>query len=149
MKYTSETYNPSTNQRTKLRKLAKYLLSLPEDYGKFHMSNFLIAKEDYSCCLNEVNIKTLHTCGTAACALGHTPSIFRIPEDCRSWWGLAEHLFGIDDDSEEWDWCFSGDWAHVDNTHYGAAKRIMWLLDKGLPEDWSHQLEGDADLCYN
>jgi len=41
MKYTSETYNPSTNQCTKLRKLANYLLSLPEDYDKFDMAGFL------------------------------------------------------------------------------------------------------------
>jgi len=146
MEYISQTYNPSTNQRKKLRKLANYLLSLPEDYDKFDMTHFFYT--DYvHLNLNEVGKKTLHTCGTAACALGHAASIFRVPKEC--WWGdLAKSLFGIDGVSEEWDWCFSGDWADVDNTHYGAAKRILWLLDKGLPDQWSYQLQGEDDLCY-
>lgn len=149
MKYTSDTYNPTANQRTKLRKLANYLLSLPEDYEKFHMGSFIYRDDNRSSDLYQIDKTTLHTCGTAACALGHAPSIFRVPKDCNSWWNLAEELFGLEDGSYEWAWCFSGEWVDVDNTHTGAAKRILWLLDRGLPEDWWYQLCEDKELCYN
>jgi hypothetical protein len=147
MKYTSDTYNPTANQRTKLRKLANYLLSLPEDYEKFDMGSFLV-KDGIACWyVDEIDKTTLHTCGTSACALGHAPSIFRVPKDCVDWGDLAEHLFGLGGD--EWDWCFDGGWVDVDNTHTGAAKRILWLLDKGLPEYWKEQMYEEENLCYN
>ena len=149
MKYTSDTYNPTANQRTKLRKLANYLLSLPEDYEKFDMSNFIVRDDNGSSDFCQINETTLHTCGTAACALGHAPSIFRVPKDCADWWDLAELLFGLEEYSDDWDWCFAGGWVDVDNTHTGAAKRILWLLDKGLPEYWKEQMYEEENLCYN
>lgn len=149
MSYASDTYNPTTNQRTKLRKLANYLLSLPEDYEKFDMGSFMDVEYGNKSSIGSINKNTLHTCGTSACALGHAPSIFRVPKDCVDWWGLADYLFGLEDESEEWMWCFSGGWDQVDNTHIGAAKRILWLLDKGLTEDWYGQFYGHENLCYN
>lgn len=39
-------------------------------------------------------------------------------------------------------------WEKVDNTREGAALRIDYLLDTGLPEDWRDQMNGKSPLCY-
>ena len=48
----------------------------------------------------------------------------------------------------EWDWCFSAYWSETDNTTEGAALRIEWVLEKGLPKDWYQQMFGESPLCY-
>ena len=49
---------------------------------------------------------------------------------------------------DEWDWCFGYAWAKTDNTPIGAALRIEWLLNNGLPENWISQMYGKQELCY-
>ena len=48
----------------------------------------------------------------------------------------------------EWSWCFGSTWSKTDNTPTGAALRIEWLLNYGLPADWDCQMRGDDELCY-
>ena len=48
----------------------------------------------------------------------------------------------------EWSWCFGNPWSETDNTPIGAALRIEWLLNNGLPVNWKNQMYGDDELCY-
>ena len=54
-------------------------------------------------------------------------------------------LLGVED---EWSWCFDSTWKTTDNTPMGAALRIEWLLNHGLPENWKNQMYGREELCY-
>ena len=54
-------------------------------------------------------------------------------------------LLGVED---EWSWCFGSTWSKTDNTPAGAALRIEWLLNHGLPENWKNQMYGREKLCY-
>lgn len=47
-----------------------------------------------------------------------------------------------------WQWCFSKDWAKVDNTAKGCAQRIFQLVSEGLPRNWAEQLLGKEPLSY-
>lgn len=48
----------------------------------------------------------------------------------------------------EWGWCFGEGWVAADNTVHGAAARIEWMLEHGVPEDWEYQQCGDEPLVY-
>lgn len=126
-------------QENNLRKLADYLLTLPDDYPDFEMSDFT----------SDGSKPNNVTCGTAACAVGHGPNagISAMPDE-NSWNNYSERCFIGPWTRPEYSWCFKSGWSGVDNTVHGAAKRIFWLLEKGLPLDAEEQLYGYADLCY-
>lgn len=90
-----------------------------------------------------------YPCGTAACALGSLPVM--IPrEEGEGWCDYGNRVLGIHsfEHEYEWDWLFSCKWSSVDNTQAGAAARVRYLLDYGLPEDGEEQMLGKAELCY-
>jgi hypothetical protein len=60
----------------------------------------------------------------------------------------SEEFTGLSLHRSGWDWCFSADWIYIDNTPEGAALRIEWLIENGLPEDADEQMIGAAKLCY-
>ena len=123
-------------QRNNCIKLAKYLLTLPENYEQFDMKSYCsstkppqdLALEGYAC-------------GTTACALGYGPAAgvkpsFMHGRDFHEAWGLYSlNMFGLDIDTEDWDWCFSEFWEDVDNTPQGAGKRIGYLLEGKVDGD--------------
>jgi len=39
-------------------------------------------------------------------------------------------------------------WKFIDNTSKGAAQRIRYFLEYGLPENWKEQMTGKAPLSY-
>lgn len=126
-------------QRANLEKLAAYLEGLPDDYDHFDMGCYHSQSAGLT--------KEVASCGAVACAVGHglAAGIPSMPED---WdWGRYSHR-AFTPAGGFWIWCFSYDWEHVDNTPHGAAKRIRWLLEKGLPENWQDQMNGRAPLCY-
>ncbi len=149
MKYITDSYREGN-----LRKLADYLWMLPEEYQRFRMEVFSLAevdgwKEPTTVC----SLLEAHQCGSVGCAVGHGPlagigiEVFDKYEGL--WNAYCDEVFiERSFDPEAWDWCFSSDWSRVDNTPQGAAKRILWLLDKGLPDDWESQMCGKAALCY-
>ena len=114
--------------RENLEKLAYYLHALPDFYQHFHMGNWNQDHMDdhkYGCC-------------TVACAVGHgVYAGFPIKEK-EFWHDYSYRVFL--EDSEEWKWCFSAAWEHTDNTTKGAAKRILYMLDRGVPEDYASKL---------
>jgi hypothetical protein len=133
-----------------LRKLAEYLLALPEDYKHFDMGVFMY---DNAHCI-DVPLSCAHLklddCGTVGCALGHGPvaGIYDPTDDDElSWEGYCGKYFMLWD-SPAAEWCFGVAWEDVDNTPHGAAKRILYMLNHGVPENYEEQMEGDATLCY-
>jgi hypothetical protein len=60
---------------------------------------------------------------------------------CENFTGLSIHC-------PEWIWCFGSQWANTDNTPMGAAIRILWLIECGLPNNWEAQMNNQAPLCY-
>jgi hypothetical protein len=152
-------FKPNKHQIKNLRKLADYLLALPEGYQHFDMTSFFANSlldedewwdfEDNPCNLTK---KHYNVCGTVACAIGHAPAAGINCKGLNSFWEVAELKMGLPrilyEPINEWRWLFASNWADVDNTPQGAGKRIHWLLDKGLPSDWNEQLCGDTRLCY-
>lgn len=125
--------------RERLRKLAEYLLTqVPQE--KFDMSIYRI--------WDDVD----HICGSAGCALGWSPAIMlgstfrRYKSRSSSFFQLfsriiSKEYFGIDPDKNTWVYLFSGLWSWTDNTPQGAAARILYFLDHGVP-GW---FDGDRD----
>jgi len=128
-----------------LRILGEYLISLPNDYDGFDMGDY---------CKNpnkEYVLPRKSECGTVACALGHAPRAGIKPRSAaakENWEYFCDEALDIPFYSDEGLWCFSGEWDATDNTPQGAGKRIFWLLEHGVPEDWEEQIFGEADLCY-
>lgn len=129
-------------QRVNLRKLADYLDTL--EPKRFNMGHFA----EYQGRLLGAYEPETNLCGTVCCALGNGPRAGFPPLGNELWPEYAERIFGLPDGSR-WEWCFSGQWEETDNTATGAAARIRWMLDNGLPRNWRNQLYGTARrLCY-
>lgn len=136
--------NITDEQEANLRKLAAYLMTLPADYPDFEMKDFVQTesreKREYA---------HVAACGTAACAAGHGPIAGVAPHEGEDWSSYTFRVFTSDDDSDgQWEWCFGWYWSKVDNTVHGAARRILWMLEQGVPEDANGQRWGYTPLCY-
>lgn len=129
-------------QETNLRKLAAYLLTLPADYPKFAMSLFTQDGRG-----GQGHPAHLPDCGTAACAAGHGPSAGIRPKKGETWAQYSGRAF-CETWSIEWDWCFAPFWARADNTAHGAARRILHMLERGVPRNAASQARGKAPLSY-
>lgn len=96
-------------------------------------------------------------CGTVACFLGYAPLHIPPTDDdymedfysCRMFfsWNLYENRV-FDLGRYEYAWLFNEHWVVTDNTAIGAAKRALWLLEYGLPDDAKDQMNGINPLCY-
>jgi len=125
--------------RKNLQLMADHIRKIPREV--FDMELFRIGQD--------LTIK----CDSVGCAIGHCPVLDPNPDtiprcgdgsiDYTTW---SFNFTGLN--VEQWSWCFSGGWTDVDNTPKGAALRIEWLLNHGLPEDSYEQMEGDSPLCY-
>ena len=126
-----------------LQKMADYIRTVPQK--KFDMEIYRVGSH-----------KTAE-CGSIGCVIGHCTVLDSEPLPMGAWrsdgegidfatW--SEKFTGLSTTSDEWDWCFSSGWSHFDNTPEGAAKRIEWLINKGLPKDWFKQMGGENPLCY-
>ena len=93
-------------------------------------------------------------CGTVGCALGHAPLFGfkyipmyeihpgtlteRFNPKGERWEDFGKRVFGVSTMFRNWDWLFAGGWTIIDNTRRGAAQRIIYMLQYGVPEDWSY-----------
>ena len=128
--------------RDNLRKLADYLAALPRGYAHFNMGSYH-GENPWA----PYGAVAPSECGTVACAMGHAPFAgIEAPVQDETWGEYSNRIFELS--SEEWNWCFSGMWADIDNSVRGASLRIYWLLENGLPDNWSDQLNGCSTLCY-
>jgi len=92
-------------------------------------------------------------CNSIGCVIGHCvqldPEYKIIPRNKFNVIDFAKWSLNFTKiDGDEWGWCFGSSWSNVDNTPTGASKRIEYLINNGLPEDWEKQLEGESKLCY-
>lgn len=137
-----------------LTKLAAYLESMPEEYRGFNMGFWLREAETK----NEYRwppVNTIFTpyearyhCGTVGCAVGHGPMAGIRANPGELWDDYSERVFDLEVFGPEWTWCFDADWSSVDNTPQGAAKRIRYLLEHGLPHDARSQRLGYNPVSY-
>jgi len=132
--------NITAEQRANLAKLAAYLRTLPVEYPDFAMSAFV--QDGAGGGHDKAYVPV---CGTAACAAGHGPVAGIAPLDGETWLVYSRRAFATGD---EWQWCFDEDWSQIDNTAHGAAARIEYLLNTGLPGDWEEQMFGEIDAVY-
>lgn len=108
---------------TNLRKLAAGLRGPLK--AEFHMSQFSSANNDDDVTDN---------CGTAACALGHSLYLVEpLLSEHEAFANYSRRVYDMEWNSREWAWCFGGSWSVFDNTPEGAAERIEYMLDHGVP----------------
>ena len=98
-----------------------------------------------------------HDCGSVGCALGWSPFVKGLePHDCDyvdlgddygeylNFRDYSARVFDLS--SSEWTWCFDSYWVKIDNTPSGAAKRIRYLVEHGIPLEWFAPLPYDPEI---
>lgn len=139
-------------QRANLDKLATYLENLPEDYEHFEMSDYM---DNSRISIERLTDYARHNggvaaCGTVACAIGHGPAAGILFEDedfgktyfpgvgtldnAPDWSKYSLRFVDRQGEDMAFNWMFAGRWHTYDNTHRGAAARIRYYLDHGVPE---------------
>ena len=138
----------TAEQRSNLERLADYLSALPDTCGKFDMATYCEgAVNAYDAV--EAAEALAASCDTVACAAGHGPSAGVAAEDGEAWDTYVGRAFGADDREDKlYIWIFAPEWEVIDNTANGAAARIRYFLEHGLPENYHQQWQGEAPLCY-
>lgn len=142
------TPNLSPEHRERLAALADLLETVEPE--RFDMEDFYIAGDVVGHLPTEA-VQLPHECNTTGCALGWAVTLFR-PLGYEDWYAYAERIFGVigvpGQSEPTYRWLFHYRWEQRDNTPRGAAARIRYLLDHGLPEDWREQMSGESPLCY-
>jgi len=165
------TETPVIDKRANLKKLADYLAALPTDYAAFEMEDFLqpvsrqivdkmnddFRKAEREYALNNGGVAQ---CGAVACAIGHGPTagIHALPEHMKgsaiggdielrtiNWFAYADTFFLEPRADNAFEWMFGGGWSNYDNTHQGAAKRIYYFLENGVPDDFEDAYADASD----
>ncbi len=72
-------------------------------------------------------------CGSGGCAVGHGPYAGIPKREDESWNDYVERVFKVEIGKDMFRFLFHSEWKRDDNTPTGAAKRIRYLLDYGLP----------------
>ena len=95
-----------TINRENLEKLASYLENLPEDYQHFGMRSYLNPTDLSALIKYAEQNGGVHTCGTAACAVGHGPAAgILFPEANRYspfWRGSNGHYIYDEEGNIKW-----------------------------------------------
>lgn len=81
-------------------------------------------------------------------ALGHGPRAGLRAQAGEDWAAYQLRVFGAAFDSPLEDWLFSPLWYSVDNTAIGAAMRLMYVLDYGVPGDFELIRDGQVASDY-
>lgn len=132
--------------RENLEKLASYLEGLPADYDHFEMATYF--RQDRRTINDPLQAPLAGACGTVACAIGHGPAAGIPAEETamEGWEDYSDRVFELSCNEETW--CFSSCWRWVDNTPHGAAKRIRYMLERGVPSDSDYQRRGWAPYMF-
>ena len=92
-------------------------------------------------------------CNSVGCTIGHCAILDKWENVPRNDFGniqfftWSRQFTGVMSLSE-WKYLFDPNWHKTDNTPTGAAKRIRYFVENGLPEDWEEQINGTAPLSY-
>lgn len=111
-------------KRHNLQLLAEYLTE-PELKAAFDISRY---------CEN-IFVENTEDCGSVGCAIGHGPYAGIKKETHESWNEYAKRCFVNSIHKHEYAFMFECSWADVDNTPEGAAKRIAYALEHGVPNE--------------
>ncbi len=119
-----------TKFEANLRQLSRYL-RLPHLEAGFDMARY-----DDTPKRQLTHGGSRRTCGSVGCAVGHGPYAGLRKYSREEWVAYGDRVFGLTHKIEltrAWLWCFAPEWESYDNTPKGAAERIEYALDKGLP----------------
>lgn len=132
--------NPNTADGAKtlanLQILRDYMAMLPENHEHFDMWDFFTEGDGFPVKPKEVTRGSINECGTSACLLGHAALILNAPERYDSWLEYSRSIFpalhsaGAMSDNYIWEFLFSADWAHHNNTVPSAVKRLDYVLKR-------------------
>jgi hypothetical protein len=138
-------FTPPEEVKADLLKLADYLYNLPSYYKHFDMSTFYYT--DINALLgSSIILRNPASCNTVACAVGHAPTA---GVDCSRFTDYQDLTDWLTNNNRRvYSWLFSGDWSNVDNSHKGAAARIYFLLEQGLPIKPCEYTENGLELPY-
>lgn len=141
-----------------LLKVADFIEKLPQE--KFHMGKYRCNKNHNWLRNNSGSFQyefDRNNCGTVGCILGWCPFIEGLEpmlsdyEKMRGfpfWERYSDRIFDFTTQDDIWDYLFHSDWELVDDTPIGAAKRLRYIVEFGLPETWETELKGDSLLSY-
>jgi hypothetical protein len=141
---------PNEEQLENLRLLAQYLR---KSRSKFDMEVYA-ALPNNNGLDKDLSPDQVTQCGTVCCAAGSGPKLakkytqFEPLVTETDWRPYIERVYGVKEFSSEWYWMFGYGWYFTDNTRLGAAKRIEWYLENGVPDDWGDQMHGEVPLVY-
>ena len=159
-------FDPPEVVKRDLLVLANYLESLPDDYEHFDMGTYLAVSATHKTwsedtfdahisCHSYINDKWYKdvssysefvlldkflSCDTVACVVGHAKFLtFKGIDPVTADWGdLRKYLSDNKDYVDKW--IFDSDWQKVDNTPSGAAKRIRYALEFGVPSELTERV---------
>lgn len=130
--------------RVNLEKLGRYLAQRTLKYNEkhFNMNVFFTHRGQQEPPDGALDVIDTHWCGTAACAMGHIPVLFRketvdyiTHAQYPNWYNLGAEVLGVDqnDAMRLWSFLFDPDWSgHLvcpyDRTSFAAADRIAYVL---------------------
>ena len=93
--------------------------------------------------------QTAHHEGPLACnLLGHAARAGLRPLPHEGWPAYQFRILGAEHDSPLEDWLLSFFWWKQDSTPIGAALRLMYVLDYGVPGDFELIRDGQAESDY-
>jgi hypothetical protein len=134
-------FKGSVQQRANLEKLCEFVESRVRP-DRFDM----LAFDSRDTVRPAHKAATTHPCGTSACFAGYGPQAGVRAVRGESWFEYAERAFT--DDTAEWDWLFSDDWASVAGGPEDAISRARYLLTHGLPHNSDEQRWGEAEPTF-
>jgi hypothetical protein len=120
-------FDLTEEQVSNLKKLAEYL-NRSELPAKFDMNTYCGEE------MMELDNGFPTICGSVGCAVGHGPYAGIPKNDYESWTEYSRRAFTNGRRTTLFLFLFSEDWAAVDNTPKGAAKRIEYFIRYGVPE---------------
>lgn len=122
----------SKEQLKNLSILAYHLGSEESDtHGHFNMGHFY-SHPDVE---HGYDSRLVYDCYTSACAIGHGPGAGIPKKDYEPWTKYSRRVFGVSPSVrfEAWHFLFDDTWEVFDNTARGAAFRIRYALEHGVP----------------
>lgn len=125
-----------------LQRMADYIKTIHEN--SFDMGYFRRLPYD----------RNSYECQAIGCVIGHCTvldepiNIPRYTDNRINFSKWSEKFTGLSHYSDKWDWCFNAKWQNTDDTPIGASKRIEYLLEYGLPDNWHNQMIGKETLIY-
>jgi hypothetical protein len=84
-------------------------------------------------------------CETSGCAVGFAPFAGIEKTPFESWNDYCKRTLIESTYDDAWYWCFASDWSLIDNTREGAAKRIQYFLDNGVPRGFESYDRSEDD----